>query len=221
MFEYISKKTVKVNQSISEVVTKIEAAVEQIKAGGVVIVTDDDNRENEGDFIAAAELATPEMVNFMVKEGRGLLCVGLRKDRCDELELNMMVNDNTSTNETQFTVTVDLLGDHVTTGISASDRAFTIQALVDSKTKPEELGRPGHIFPLVAHEGGLLERPGHTEAAVLLPELAGLKSGGALIEVMKDDGTMARYDDLVEVSETHNIPLITIEELIAYLNHKK
>ncbi len=207
-------------ESIEKTCIKVEKAVQRIKEGGIVVVTDDDNRENEGDFIAAAELMTPEMVNFFVTEGRGLLCVSLTAERCKELKLDLMVANNTSTNETQFTVSVDLLGEDVSTGISASDRAKTIQALIDPSTKPEHLGRPGHIFPLVAHKGGLTERNGHTEAAILLPVLAGLKPAGALIEVMNEDGTMARYDDIKLISEKHDIPLITIEEILLYLKEK-
>lgn len=205
-------------KSIIETCEKVERAIQKIKNGEVVIVTDDDNRENEGDFIAAAELTTPELVNFFVKEGRGLLCVSLTPQRCKELELDLMVSNNTSTNETQFTVSVDLLDNDVSTGISASDRSKTIMALIDSNTKPEQLGRPGHIFPLIAHEGGLKARKGHTEAAILLPQLAGLKPAGSLIEVMNEDGTMARYDDLKKISQKLDLPLITIEEILIYLD---
>jgi len=205
---------------VKEICLKIEKAIRVIKEGGVIIVTDDDNRENEGDFIAAAENISPETVNFLVSQGRGLLCISLPKARCNELELDLMVKDNTSSNETQFTVSVDLLGDDVSTGISVTDRAKTLQALVNPSTKPEQLARPGHIFPLIAHEGGLKARNGHTEAALLLSELAGLKSGGALIEVMKDDGTMARYKDLELISDKFGLPLITIEEILIYLDNR-
>lgn len=204
-------------KSIIETCEKVERAIQKIKNGEAVIVTDDDNRENEGDFIAAAELTTPGLVNFFVKEGRGLLCVSLTPQRCKELELDLMVSNNTSTNETQFTVSVDLLDNDVSTGISASDRSKTIMALIDPNTKPEQLGRPGHIFPLIAHEGGLKARKGHTEAAILLPKLAGLKPAGSLIEVMNEDGTMARYDDLKKISQKLDLPLITIEDILIYL----
>jgi len=208
-------------KSIGLICEKVEYAIQTIKHGGVVVITDDDNRENEGDFIAAAEFMTPELVNFFVKEARGLLCVSLLEKRSKELGLNLMVSNNTSCNKTQFTVSVDLLGDDVSTGISASDRSKTIQALVDSDTKPGDLGRPGHIFPLVAHGAGLTKRKGHTEAAVLLPHLAGLKPLGALIEVMNEDGSMARYNDLILISKRLNLPLITIEEILVYLKEKK
>lgn len=198
----------------------IEEAIEDIKAGKVVIVTDDENRENEGDFIAAAELTSPEVVNFMATHGRGLICAALTEERCEALKLSRMVDNNTSTNSTNFTVSVDLLGHGCTTGISASDRSKTFKALVDPATKPEELGRPGHIFPIIAHPGGLRARQGHTEAAVLLPKLAGLSPAGSLVEVMNEDGTMARYDDLCTIAEKLNIKLITIKNLLAYLDEK-
>ncbi len=195
----------------------IEQAIEDIRKGKVIIVTDDENRENEGDFIAAAELTSPEIVNFMATHGRGLICAALTEERCKELNLNRMVDDNTSPNTTNFTVSVDLIGHGCTTGISASDRSKTFKALTDPNTKPEELGRPGHIFPIIAHPGGLTARQGHTEAAVLLPRLAGLPPAGSLVEIMNEDGTMARYDDLCLLAEKMNFKLITIKRLLAYM----
>lgn len=195
-------------------------AVNAIRKGQLVIVADDDNRENEGDLIASAELITPEQVNFMIKEARGLLCVSLTEDRCKELNLELMVKQNTSTNNTQFTVTVDLLATDVSTGVSAYDRARTINSLVDPNTKPDDLARPGHIFPLIAHPEGIRERPGHTEAALQLCKLAGLREGAALIEIMNDDGSMSRFPDLQRFSQKFNIELITIKEFQKYLtNH--
>lgn len=194
----------------------VEEAVEDIRQGKVIIVVDDEDRENEGDFICAAELITPEIVNFMAMYGRGLICAPLPEERCEELELNLMVGNNTSLHETQFTISVDLLSNKTTTGISARDRALTIKALVDSDTKPSDLGRPGHIFPLKAKSRGVLRRAGHTEAAVDLARLAGLKPGGALVEIMNDDGTMARLPDLVILAKKFDIKLISIKDLIAY-----
>jgi 3,4-dihydroxy 2-butanone 4-phosphate synthase / GTP cyclohydrolase II len=194
----------------------VEEAVEDIRQGKVIIVVDDEDRENEGDFICAAELITPEIVNFMAMYGRGLICAPLPEERCEELELNLMVGNNTSLHETQFTISVDLLSKKTTTGISARDRALTIKALVDSDTKPTDLGRPGHIFPLKAKSRGVLRRAGHTEAAVDLARLAGLKPGGALVEIMNDDGTMARLPDLAILSRKFDIKLISIKDLIAY-----
>src|SRR5919199_271241 len=170
----------------------IESAIEDIKQGKLVIVVDDEDRENEGDFITAARNATPEVINFMSKYGRGLICVPLVEERCDELKLDLMVNNNTALHETAFTVSVDLLGHGCTTGISAQDRAKTVQALVDPFTNPADLGRPGHIFPLRAKKGGVLRRAGHTEAAVDLARLAGLPEAGVLVEIMNEDGSMAR-----------------------------
>lgn len=198
----------------------IEEAIRDIKNGKVIIVTDDEDRENEGDFIAAAELTTPELVNFMATKGRGLICAALTPERCAELKLPRMVEENTSTNNTNFTVSVDLLGYGCTTGISAHDRSKTFFALTDPNTRPEELGRPGHIFPIIAHPGGLRARQGHTEASVLLPRLAGLKPAGALVEVMNEDGTMARYDDLVLLAKQLDIKLITIKQLLEYMDEK-
>lgn len=194
----------------------IEEAIEAIRNGEIVVVVDDEDRENEGDFICAAEHITPEMVNFMRKEGGGYLCCALTADRCEELGLDLMVGRNTDPNQTAFTVTVDLLGYGCTTGISASDRAKTLQALVDPEIKPEDLGRPGHINPLKAMNGGVLRRAGHTEATVDLARLAGLQPGGALIEVLNDDGTMARLPDLRIVADKFNMKLISIADLIEY-----
>ncbi|MDX9729837.1 MAG: bifunctional 3,4-dihydroxy-2-butanone-4-phosphate synthase/GTP cyclohydrolase II [Bacteroidales bacterium] len=191
-------------------------AIEEIRAGRVVIVVDDEDRENEGDFICAAELITPEIVNFMATHGRGLICVPLPEERCEEMELNMMVGHNTSLHETPFTVSVDLLSPETTTGISARDRALTIKALVDPATKPYQLGRPGHIFPLKARTKGVLRRAGHTEAAVDLTRLAGLRPGGALVEIMNEDGSMARLPDLLKLSERFGIKIISIRDLIRY-----
>ncbi len=195
--------------------TVIEA-IEEIRAGRVVIVVDDEDRENEGDFICAAELITPEIVNFMATHGRGLICVPLPEERCEEMELNMMVGHNTSLHETPFTVSVDLLSPETTTGISAKDRALTIKALVDPATKPYQLGRPGHIFPLKARTKGVLRRAGHTEAAVDLTRLAGLQPGGALVEIMNEDGSMARLPDLLKLSDRFGIKIISIRDLIRY-----
>jgi 3,4-dihydroxy 2-butanone 4-phosphate synthase/GTP cyclohydrolase II len=194
----------------------IEEAVEDIRKGKVVIVVDDEHRENEGDFICAAELITPEIVNFMATHGRGLICAPLPESRCEELELELMVGKNTSLHATPFTVSVDLLGYGCTTGISASDRAKTINALVNPDTKPEDLGRPGHIFPLKAMNKGVLRRAGHTEAAVDLAVLANLKPGGALVEIMNEDGSMARLTELIEIADRFSLKIVTIKDLIAY-----
>ncbi len=194
----------------------IDEAIEDIGRGKLVIVVDDEDRENEGDFICAAELITAGIVNFMTKHGRGLICAALSEERCEELELDLMVGNNTSLHETQFTVSVDLLSDETTTGISAKDRALTIKALVDPKTKPSDLGRPGHVFPLKAKAKGVLRRAGHTEAAVDLTQLAGLNPGGVLVEIMNDDGSMARLNDLVRLGEKLGIKIISISDLIKY-----
>ena len=194
----------------------IEEAIEEFKKGNFVIVIDDEDRENEGDFIMAAEKITPEHVNFMLKNGRGVLCAPVTEDRCKELNLDMQVHDNTSLLGTPFTVTVDLLGNGCTTGVSMHDRAMTIRALADPATQPSDLGRPGHINPLRARNGGVIVRAGHTEAAVDLARLAGLRPCGALIEIINDDGTMARLPQLVEVAKKHNLKIITIKDLIAY-----
>ena len=195
---------------------RIEEAIADIKAGKIVLVVDDEDRENEGDMICAAELITPEMVNFMVREARGLMCAPLTQGRCDELGLDMMVSSNTSMHTTPFTVSVDLLGHGCTTGISASDRAKTIRALVDSTTTPDDLGRPGHIFPLRAVEGGVIRRAGHTEATVDLARLAGLAPVGVLIEVLNEDGTMARLPELRVIADRFSMKLISIQDLIEY-----
>jgi 3,4-dihydroxy 2-butanone 4-phosphate synthase/GTP cyclohydrolase II len=194
----------------------IEEAIADIKAGKVIIVVDDENRENEGDFLTAAENATPEIINFMATYGRGLICAPLTEERCKELNLNLMVGKNTAAYETNFTVSVDLVGHGCTTGISASDRSKTMLALVDPKTDPEELGRPGHIFPLIAKDGGVIRRAGHTEAAVDLARLAGMKPAGLLVEILKEDGEMARLPDLFKIAEQHQLKIISIEDLIAY-----
>ena len=194
----------------------IEEAINDIRNGKVIIVVDDENRENEGDFLAAAEKTTPEMINFMATHGRGLICAPLTENRCKELELNMMVNNNTDPMETGFTVSVDLRGKGVTTGISASDRSLTIQALVDADTKPFDLARPGHIFPLRAKEGGVLRRTGHTEAAIDFARLAGLKPAGVIVEIMNEDGSMARLPELLKVAEKFDIKIVSIEDLVAY-----
>jgi 3,4-dihydroxy 2-butanone 4-phosphate synthase/GTP cyclohydrolase II len=194
----------------------IEDALKDIRAGKVVIVVDDEDRENEGDFIAASRCATPEVVNFMATHGRGLICVSLTAERCEELRLEMMVSKNTSSNETQFTISVDLLGNGCTTGISASDRSKTIQALINSETKPDDLGRPGHIFPLKAVRGGVLRRAGHTEAAADLSRLAGFESSGVLVEIMNADGSMARLPDLFLIAEKFGLKVISIQDLISY-----
>jgi len=194
----------------------IDAAIEDIKAGKLVIVVDDEDREDEGDFITAARNITPEVINFMTKHGRGLICVPLLEERCDELGLELMVNNNTALHETAFTVSVDLLGHGCTTGISAHDRAKTVQALIDSKTKPEDLGRPGHIFPLRAKKGGVLRRAGHTEATIDLARLAGFEAAGVLVEIMNDDGSMARLPQLKQIAEKFDFKLISIKDLIEY-----
>ena len=195
---------------------RIEDAIEDIRNGKMVVVVDDEDRENEGDFIIAAQHTTPEVINFMSKEGRGLICAALTEERCIELQLEPMVTSNTSLHETAFTVSVDLIGQGTTTGISAQDRAKTIQALVNPLTKASELGRPGHIFPLRAKAGGVLRRTGHTEAAVDLSRLAGLEPAGVLVEVMNEDGTMARLPELLEIAKKFNLRIISIKDLIDY-----
>ncbi|HEX5002811.1 MAG TPA: bifunctional 3,4-dihydroxy-2-butanone-4-phosphate synthase/GTP cyclohydrolase II [Bacteroidia bacterium] len=194
----------------------ISSALDDIRNGKVVIVVDDADRENEGDFITAARNATPEVINFMATHGRGLICASLTDQRCKELELEMMVVNNTSSNETPFTISVDLLGHGCTTGISASDRSKTVKALIDPETKPADLGRPGHIFPLRARNGGVLRRAGHTEAAVDLSRMAGFESAGVLVEIMNDDGTMARMADLYRIAKKFDLKIISIEDLISY-----
>lgn len=202
--------------NIKSELNTIEEAIEDIKAGKVIIVVDDEDRENEGDFVVAAETITPEIVNFMATHGRGLICTPLPEDRCEELELELMVGNNTALHATPFTVSVDLNGHGCTTGISASDRAKTIKALVDPNTTPEDLGRPGHIFPLKAKQRGVIRRAGHTEAVVDLTKIAGLKPGGALVEIMNEDGTMARMPQLLDIAKKFNLKIISIEDLIKY-----
>jgi 3,4-dihydroxy 2-butanone 4-phosphate synthase/GTP cyclohydrolase II len=194
----------------------IEEAIEDIRQGKVIIVVDDENRENEGDFLAAADKVTAEMINFMATHGRGLICAPLTENRCEELELNMMVRNNTDPMETAFTVSVDLRGNGVSTGISARDRAKTIKALVNSETRAFELARPGHIFPLVAKEGGVLRRTGHTEAAIDFARLAGFSPAGVIVEIMNEDGTMARLPQLMEVANKFGLKIVSIEDLVAY-----
>uniref|UniRef100_UPI0040496F55 3,4-dihydroxy-2-butanone-4-phosphate synthase n=1 Tax=Flavobacterium sp. TaxID=239 RepID=UPI0040496F55 len=194
----------------------IEEAIEAIRQGEIIIVVDDEDRENEGDFLAAADKVTPEMINFMAKHGRGLICAPLTEKRCKELDLRTMVGNNTDPMETAFTVSVDLRGQGVTTGISAADRSKTIQALVNETTKPHDLARPGHIFPLIAKEGGVLRRTGHTEAAIDFARLAGFNPAGVICEIMNEDGTMSRLPELVEVAQKFNMKLVSIEDLVAY-----
>jgi 3,4-dihydroxy 2-butanone 4-phosphate synthase/GTP cyclohydrolase II len=195
---------------------KIEDAIRDIQNGKLVIVVDDEDRENEGDFITSAKNVTPEIINFMSKHGRGLICMPISEKRCKELELDLMVNKNTALHATPFTVSVDLLGHGCTTGISAHDRAKTVQAILDPKTKPEDLGRPGHIFPLRAKSGGVLRRTGHTEATIDLASLAGHGEAGVLVEIMNEDGTMARLPELQKIAAKHNLKLVSIKDLIAY-----
>ena len=194
----------------------IEEAIEDIRQGKIIIVVDDEDRENEGDFLAAAEKVTPEMINFMATHGRGLICAPLTESRCKELGLHVMVTNNTDPMETAFTVSVDLRGNGVTTGISAADRAKTVLSLVNSDTKPHDLARPGHIFPLIAKQGGVLRRTGHTEAAIDFARLAGFKSAGVIVEIMNEDGTMARLPQLVDVAKKFDLKLVSIEALVAY-----
>lgn len=194
----------------------IESAIEDIRRGKMIIVVDDEDRENEGDFITAARNVTPEVINFMSKHGRGLICAPLIEDRCRELELELMVNNNTALHETAFTVSVDLLGHGCTTGISASDRSKTIQALIDPATTPGDLGRPGHIFPLKAKKGGVLRRAGHTEATIDLARLAGFEPAGVLVEIMNEDGSMARLPELREIAKKFDLKLVSIKDLIEY-----
>ncbi len=203
-------------QQILYMLDTIESAIEDIKQGKLVIVVDDEDRENEGDFITAAHNVTPEVINFMSKEGRGLICVPMNEERADELKLDLMVSNNTALHETPFTVSVDLIGHGCTTGISAHDRAKTVQALIDPNTKPEDLGRPGHIFPLRAKKGGVLRRTGHTEATVDLARLAGFESVGVLVEIMNEDGTMARLPQLRKIADKFDLKIISIKDLIEY-----
>lgn len=194
----------------------IESAIEDIRQGKLVIVVDDEDRENEGDFIAAARKVTPEVINFMTKYGRGLVCAPITEERCNELQLGLMVHNNTAIHETPFTVSVDLLGHGCTTGISTADRAKTVQALIDPTIRPEELGRPGHIFPLRARTGGVLRRTGHTEATIDLARLAGFEPAGVLVEIMNDDGTMARLPELEVIAKTHDLKIVSIKDLVEY-----
>ena len=194
----------------------IEEAIQDIKQGKVIIVVDDENRENEGDFLAASSKITPETINFMATHGRGLICAPLTESRCKDLDLHMMVTNNTDPMETAFTVSVDLKGNGVTTGISAADRSRTVEALIDPKTKPFELARPGHIFPLVAKDGGVLRRTGHTEAAIDFARLAGLEPAGVIVEIMNEDGTMARLPELMVVAKKFDLKIVSIEDLVAY-----
>ena len=204
----------KSNKSIQ--LNTIEEAIEDIRQGKVIIVVDDENRENEGDFVAAAELITPETINFMATHGRGLICAPITETHCKELQLEMMTGNNTDPMETAFTISVDLKGHGVTTGISALDRAKTVKALIDPDTRPHDLSKPGHIFPLKAKDGGVLRRTGHTEAAIDFARLAGLQPAGVIVEIMNEDGTMARLPQLVEVAKRFNLKLVSIEDLVAY-----
>jgi 3,4-dihydroxy 2-butanone 4-phosphate synthase/GTP cyclohydrolase II len=199
----------------------IAQAIADIQAGKLVIVVDDEDRENEGDFVTAARNVTPEVINFMSKHGRGLICATLPAKRCKELDLGPMVSNNTALHGTAFTVSVDLLGHGCTTGISAHDRAKTIQALIDPATKPEDLGRPGHIFPLRGRPGGVLERPGHTEAVIDLAELAGFEPAGVLVEIMHHDGTMARLPELIKVARRFDLKIVSIKDLIDFRSQQK
>ncbi|MFT6947518.1 MAG: 3,4-dihydroxy 2-butanone 4-phosphate synthase/GTP cyclohydrolase II [Vicingaceae bacterium] len=194
----------------------IEEAIEAIKNGEIIIVVDDEDRENEGDFLIAAEKVNPQVINFMATHGRGLICAPLVEERCDELGLNLMVDQNTAAYETPFTVSIDLIGYGTSTGISASDRSKTVLALVNPETRPEELGKPGHIFPLRAKKGGVLRRAGHTEAAIDFARLAGMQPAGVIVEIMNEDGTMARLPDLIKIAKIHDLKLVTIKDLIAY-----
>ncbi|PRY54460.1 3,4-dihydroxy 2-butanone 4-phosphate synthase/GTP cyclohydrolase II [Arcticibacter pallidicorallinus] len=194
----------------------IEEAIDDLKAGKVIIVVDDEDRENEGDFVTTARNITPEIINFMASQGRGLICAPLTESRCDELGLNLMVGTNTALHETNFTVSVDLIGNGCTTGISASDRSKTIQALIDPSTRPEDLGRPGHVFPLRAKDGGVLRRAGHTEAVIDFASLAGMEPAGVLVEIMKEDGEMARLPDLMLIAERFDLKIVSIKDLINY-----
>jgi len=201
---------------MTSILNTIESAIEDIKNGKIIIVVDDEDRENEGDFVCAARAATPEIINFMATHGRGLICAPLLEDRCNELGLNMMVHSNTAAFETPFTVSVDLIGHGCTTGISAQDRSKTVQALINPNTRPEELGKPGHIFPLKAQREGVLKRAGHTEAAIDLAKLAGFEPAGVIVEILNEDGTMARLPQLLVIAKRFNLKIISIKDLIAY-----
>jgi len=204
------------NNQYSIKLDNIQEAIDDIRAGKVIIVVDDIDRENEGDFLAAAEKVTPEMINFMATHGRGLICAPLTEARCNELKLDMMVGNNTDPMETAFTISIDLKGNGVTTGISAADRAKTVEALINPDIKPQDLNRPGHIFPLKAKEGGVLRRTGHTEAAIDFARLAGFQPAGVIVEIMNEDGTMARLPQLMEVAKKFNLKVVSIEDLVAY-----
>lgn len=201
---------------MNSVLNTIEEAIQELKAGKVIIVVDDEDRENEGDFLTAARNVTPEVINFMATHGRGLICAAITEEKCAELGLEMMVSNNTSEHSTAFTVSIDLLGYGCSTGISASDRSKTVKALIDPKIKPEEFGKPGHIFPLKAKNGGVLRRAGHTEATVDLARMAGFEPAGALVEIMNEDGSMARLPELLAIAKKHNLKIVSIEDLIAY-----
>jgi 3,4-dihydroxy 2-butanone 4-phosphate synthase/GTP cyclohydrolase II len=218
---YLPLRQQKKRFAIDKMLNTIESAIEDLKQGKLLIVVDDEDRENEGDFVTTARNATPEVINFMSKHGRGLICAPITAERCDELKLNLMVENNTVLHQTPFTVSVDLIGNGCTTGISAQDRSKTVQALIDPNTKPEDLGRPGHIFPLRARPEGVLRRSGHTEASVDLAILAGHEPAGVLVEIMNDDGTMARMPQLLEIAEKFDLKIISIKDLIAYrLEHE-
>ncbi len=203
-------------KNVQNKLNSIEEAISDIKSGKLIIVVDDENRENEGDFICAAELASPDIINFMAKNGRGLICVPLTEKRSKKLNLNPMVSQNTDPMDTAFTISVDLKGSGITSGISASDRSKTIRAIVNSKTKSTDLARPGHVFPLIAKEGGVLRRTGHTEAAIDFSRLAGFKPAGVICEIMKEDGSMARVEDLFKIAKKFNLKIVSIEDLVAY-----
>ena len=221
MPNYLPLRQQKKRFAIDKMLNTIESAIEDLKQGKLLIVVDDEDRENEGDFVTTARNATPEVINFMSKHGRGLICAPITAERCDELKLNLMVENNTVLHQTPFTVSVDLIGNGCTTGISAQDRSKTVQALIDPNTKPEDLGRPGHIFPLRARPEGVLRRSGHTEASVDLAILAGHEPAGVLVEIMNDDGTMARMPQLLEIAEKFDLKIISIKDLIAYrLEHE-
>jgi len=213
---FVGEESIDTNVALDSIVP----AIEEIKAGKIIIVVDDADRENEGDMICASECVTPEIITFMSKEARGLICISLTQERCSELGLPMMVKENTSIHHTAFTVSVDLIGHGCTTGISSHDRAKTVRALVDSKTKGTELATPGHLFPIVAKPGGVLERPGHTEAASQLASLAGFSPSGVLVEVLKEDGSMARLPDLQKMAKQHNMKLVSVKDLIQFVKAK-
>ncbi len=217
----ISNKVPAMERGNTYMLDTIEAALEDLRQGKLLIVVDDEDRENEGDFVTAARNVTPEIINFMSKYGRGLICAPITEERCDELRLNLMVENNTVLHQTPFTVSVDLIGDGCTTGISAQDRAKTVQALINPNTKPEDLGRPGHIFPLRARSEGVLRRTGHTEATVDLARLAGMEPAGVLVEIMNDDGTMARMPELLEIAKKFDLKIISIKDLISYRLQKE